>query len=77
MIVLDVAFICRYESLTFSYPIVEKDGLVALVDLLSNAWNCKEVLNIRTLFPSFFNLNRDFLSGLEYSLSKWDSGMYF
>ena len=60
MIVLDVAFICRYESLTFSYPIVEKDGLVALVDLLSSAWNCK-----------------DFLSGLEYSLSKWDSGMYF
>lgn len=75
MIVLDFVLICRYESLTFSYPIVEKDGLVALVDLLSNAWNCGEPLNIKTLFPSFFNLNQDFLSGLEYSLSKWDSGM--
>lgn len=72
---MDFVFICRYESLTFSYPIVEKDGLVALVDLLSNAWNCKDVSNIKTLLPSFFNLNQDFLSGLEYSLSKWDSGM--
>lgn len=72
MIVTDSVFICRYESLTFSYPIVEKDGLAALVDLLSNAWNGDKSSNMKMLFPSFFHLNRDFLSGLEYSMSKWN-----
>lgn len=60
----------RYNSLTFSYPVVEKDGLAALVEVLSNSWNSKEMFNMKTLFPSYFLLNEDFLSGLEYSLSK-------
>ena len=54
MIVIDSVFSCRYESLTFSYPIVEKDGLAALVDLLSNAWNGDKSSNMKMLFPSFF-----------------------
>ena len=63
--------IYRYESLTFSYPQIEKEGISALVNLLSDALTQSKPFDAENLFPSFFKLDSAFLDGLKYCLTKY------
>ena len=62
----------RFEAMTYSYPQVREAGVLELHRELLRVF-CSGVTTTKMVsFPSYFYIDEDFLSGLEYLVAEYD-----